>query len=136
MFCGLFGEKKVEVKAAEVSGKGVDDGEVVAEVAKSKMTKTLVLGSLFGLCEVEGGCFSRDRPLLLNGNDDEYERSITWLGYLFALGWHLKEIHVAWAHLGKKQTRLKLYTKVDEEIAHRSWRQQQNIKETASGILR
>ncbi|GJV57805.1 hypothetical protein Tco_1458810 [Tanacetum coccineum] len=24
-----------------------------------------------------------DRLLLLNGNDDEYERSITWLGYLF-----------------------------------------------------
>ncbi|GKA30108.1 hypothetical protein Tco_0716353 [Tanacetum coccineum] len=25
----------------------------------------------------------RDRPILLNGNGDEYEWSITWLGYLF-----------------------------------------------------
>ncbi|GKC39975.1 hypothetical protein Tco_1052359 [Tanacetum coccineum] len=38
----------VEVKAAEVSGEGVGDGEVVA---KSKMAETLVLGSLFGLWE-------------------------------------------------------------------------------------
>ncbi|GKE19098.1 hypothetical protein Tco_1426675 [Tanacetum coccineum] len=36
---------------------------------------------------------------------------------LHALGWHLEKIHVTWAHLGKKQTRLQLYTKVDEEIA-------------------
>ncbi|GJV35089.1 hypothetical protein Tco_1407566 [Tanacetum coccineum] len=28
-----------------------------------------------------------------------------------ALGWHLEEIHVTWAHLEKKQTRLRLYTK-------------------------
>ncbi|GKA60105.1 putative reverse transcriptase domain-containing protein [Tanacetum coccineum] len=31
------------------------------------------------------------------------------------LGWHLEEIHVTWAHFGKKQTRLQLYTKFDEE---------------------
>ncbi|GJV59365.1 hypothetical protein Tco_1465465 [Tanacetum coccineum] len=28
-----------------------------------------------------------------------------------ALGWHLEEIHVTWAHLEKKQTRLRAYTK-------------------------
>ncbi|GKA03370.1 hypothetical protein Tco_0676151 [Tanacetum coccineum] len=28
-----------------------------------------------------------------------------------ALGWHLEEIHVTWAHLEKKQTRLRTYTK-------------------------
>ncbi|GKB88909.1 reverse transcriptase domain-containing protein [Tanacetum coccineum] len=38
------------------------------------------------------------------------------------LGWHLKEVHVTWTHFGKKQTRLKLYTKVDEEKAYRLWR--------------
>ncbi|GJR69502.1 hypothetical protein Tco_0015567 [Tanacetum coccineum] len=39
------------------------------------------------------------------------------LGYnkSIALGWHLEEIHVTWAHLGKKRTRLQLYTKVEEE---------------------
>ncbi|GJW48120.1 hypothetical protein Tco_0079766 [Tanacetum coccineum] len=28
-----------------------------------------------------------------------------------ALGWHLEEIHVTWAHLEKKRTRLQTYTK-------------------------
>ncbi|GKA07194.1 hypothetical protein Tco_0686418 [Tanacetum coccineum] len=32
-----------------------------------------------------------------------------------ALGWHLEEIHVTWAHLEKKRTRLQLYTKYLEE---------------------
>nr|GFB92311.1 hypothetical protein [Tanacetum cinerariifolium] len=32
------------------------------------------------------------------------------------LGWHLEEIHVTWAHLEKKRTRLQLFTKVDEEM--------------------
>ncbi|GJZ62198.1 putative RNA-directed DNA polymerase [Tanacetum coccineum] len=32
-----------------------------------------------------------------------------------ALGWHLEEIHVTWAHLEKKRTRLWLYTKYLEE---------------------
>ncbi|GKF51531.1 hypothetical protein Tco_0147998, partial [Tanacetum coccineum] len=35
-----------------------------------------------------------------------------------ALGWHLEEIHVTWAHLEKKWTRLRLYTKIHEEIVH------------------
>ncbi|GJS00433.1 hypothetical protein Tco_0316941 [Tanacetum coccineum] len=33
-----------------------------------------------------------------------------------ALGWHLEEIHVTWAHLEKKQTRLRTYTKSLEEL--------------------
>ncbi|GJR22046.1 RNA-directed DNA polymerase, eukaryota, reverse transcriptase zinc-binding domain protein [Tanacetum coccineum] len=44
-----------------------------------------------------------------------------------ALGWLLEEIHVTWAHLGKKQTRLQLYTKVKEEKGTQTL-------ETASGI--
>ncbi|GJV75514.1 hypothetical protein Tco_1507098 [Tanacetum coccineum] len=32
-----------------------------------------------------------------------------------ALGWHLEEIHVTWAHLEKKRTRLRTYTKSLEE---------------------
>nr|GEV28855.1 hypothetical protein [Tanacetum cinerariifolium] len=31
--------------------------------------------------------------------------------WFLALGWHLEEIHVTWAHLEKKRTRLRLYTK-------------------------
>ncbi|GKA71729.1 hypothetical protein Tco_0777868 [Tanacetum coccineum] len=44
-------------------------------------------------------------PEYLTGMDDEGE--VTFL----ALGWILEEIHVTWAHLEKKQTRLRLYTK-------------------------
>ncbi|GJT65967.1 hypothetical protein Tco_1017447 [Tanacetum coccineum] len=33
-----------------------------------------------------------------------------------ALGWHLEEIHVTWAHLEKKRTRLRLYTIYLEEL--------------------
>ncbi|GJW20629.1 hypothetical protein Tco_0031251 [Tanacetum coccineum] len=62
---------------------------------------------------------------------------------LKALGWHLEEIHVTWAHLGKKRTILQLYTKVDEENAYSAWRRRQkyrrrrqDIKVTASGYLR
>ncbi|GJZ96876.1 hypothetical protein Tco_0669210 [Tanacetum coccineum] len=33
-----------------------------------------------------------------------------------ALGWHLEEIHMTWAHLEKKQTRLRTYTKSLEEL--------------------
>ncbi|GKF78788.1 hypothetical protein Tco_0234356 [Tanacetum coccineum] len=32
-----------------------------------------------------------------------------------ALGWHLEEIHLTLAHLEKKRTRLRLYTKIHEE---------------------
>nr|GFA16983.1 hypothetical protein [Tanacetum cinerariifolium] len=35
-----------------------------------------------------------------------------------ALAWHLEEIHVTWAHVEKKQTRLPLYIKIHEEIMH------------------
>ncbi|GKA58179.1 reverse transcriptase domain-containing protein [Tanacetum coccineum] len=33
-----------------------------------------------------------------------------------ALGWHLEEIHMTWAHLEKKWTRLRTYTKSLEEL--------------------
>ncbi|GJR41880.1 hypothetical protein Tco_1309983 [Tanacetum coccineum] len=45
-----------------------------------------------------------------------------------ALGWLLEEIHVTWAHLEKKWTRLRLYTKSLEELCIQ-------CVETASRIL-
>ncbi|GJY82104.1 hypothetical protein Tco_0494855 [Tanacetum coccineum] len=33
-----------------------------------------------------------------------------------ALGWHLEEIHVTWAHLEKKWTRLQACTKIHQEV--------------------
>ncbi|GJU77972.1 MAK10-like protein [Tanacetum coccineum] len=38
-----------------------------------------------------------------------------WKSKIFTLGWILEEIHVTWAHLEKKRTRLRLYTKSLEE---------------------
>ncbi|GJS72564.1 hypothetical protein Tco_0705405, partial [Tanacetum coccineum] len=49
---------------------------------------------------------NRDDDITL---DDEGE--VTFL----ALGWHLEETHMTWAHLEKKCTRLRLYTKYLEE---------------------
>ncbi|GKD59396.1 hypothetical protein Tco_1296905 [Tanacetum coccineum] len=37
-----------------------------------------------------------------------------------ALGWHFEEIHVTWAHLKKKRTRLQLYIQVDEDLCSQS----------------
>ncbi|GKE87775.1 hypothetical protein Tco_1565250 [Tanacetum coccineum] len=37
-----------------------------------------------------------------------------------ALEWHLEEIHVTWAHLEKKQTRLRTYTKSLKELCIQS----------------
>ncbi|GJZ81920.1 hypothetical protein Tco_0646914 [Tanacetum coccineum] len=35
----------------------------------------------------------------------------------FAFGWHLDDLHVTWAHLEKKQTRLWTNTKILEDIS-------------------
>ncbi|GJY31382.1 hypothetical protein Tco_0414877 [Tanacetum coccineum] len=45
-----------------------------------------------------------------------------------ALGWHLEEIHVTWAHLEKKRPRLRLYTKSLKKLCI------QSVK-TASRVL-
>ncbi|GJT81226.1 hypothetical protein Tco_1055568 [Tanacetum coccineum] len=40
-----------------------------------------------------------------------FSRVFTWLSDdVSSLGWHLKELHVAWAQLEKERTRLRLYT--------------------------
>ncbi|GKA29936.1 hypothetical protein Tco_0716181 [Tanacetum coccineum] len=43
-----------------------------------------------------------------------------------ALGWLLEEIHVTWAHLEKKRTRIQLYTKSHEDNAYSGWRRPNN----------
>nr|GEU32561.1 hypothetical protein [Tanacetum cinerariifolium] len=37
-------------------------------------------------------------------------------GKVLALGWHLEEIHMTWAHLEKKRTRLRTCTKIHQEV--------------------
>ncbi|GJV10617.1 hypothetical protein Tco_1352158 [Tanacetum coccineum] len=52
--------------------------------------------------------------------EDKQIPSVWVFDEFLALGWHLKEIHVTWAHLEKKQTRLRLYTKNYEELCTQS----------------
>ncbi|GJQ91220.1 RNA-directed DNA polymerase, eukaryota, reverse transcriptase zinc-binding domain protein [Tanacetum coccineum] len=40
----------------------------------------------------------------------------------FSFGRHLEELHVTWAHLEKKQTRLRIYTNIDKEFLYSGWR--------------
>ncbi|GJZ79726.1 reverse transcriptase domain-containing protein [Tanacetum coccineum] len=40
----------------------------------------------------------------------------------FAFGRHLEELHVTWAHLEKKWTRLRTYTKIAQEFLYSDWR--------------
>ncbi|GKB23722.1 hypothetical protein Tco_0863123 [Tanacetum coccineum] len=60
------------------------------------------------------------RKLQATSYDMSQRKKKNW--HTRTLGWHLKEIHVTCAPLGKKRTRLKLYTKVDKEKAYRLWR--------------
>ncbi|GKE89266.1 hypothetical protein Tco_1566741 [Tanacetum coccineum] len=49
--------------------------------------------------------------------NDMVNQSVQEIDEVFlALGWHLEEIHVTWAHLEKKRTRLLLYTENHEEL--------------------
>ncbi|GJV82452.1 hypothetical protein Tco_1522350 [Tanacetum coccineum] len=43
------------------------------------------------------------------------EKEIIQTLMFLALGWHLEEMHATWAHLEKKRTRLRLYTKYLKE---------------------
>ncbi|GJW19174.1 homeodomain-like protein [Tanacetum coccineum] len=45
----------------------------------------------------------------------EYRTYLNYKIRFLALGWHLEEIHVTWAHLEKKRTRLRTYTKFMEK---------------------
>ncbi|GKC53943.1 hypothetical protein Tco_1076688 [Tanacetum coccineum] len=40
----------------------------------------------------------------------------------FSFGRHLEELHMTWAHLEKKQTRLRTYTNIDQEFLYSGWR--------------
>ncbi|GJR53898.1 hypothetical protein Tco_1404419 [Tanacetum coccineum] len=57
-----------------------------------------------------------------------------------AFGWHLEEIHVTWAHLAKKRTRLRLYTKSFEESSDtKAWRRRldllmRDVMDLADGV--
>ncbi|GKB57900.1 hypothetical protein Tco_0914086, partial [Tanacetum coccineum] len=48
--------------------------------------------------------------------EDKQIPSVGYLMRFLALGWLLEEIHVTWAHLEKKRTRLRTYTKSHDDF--------------------
>ncbi|GJZ96563.1 hypothetical protein Tco_0668897 [Tanacetum coccineum] len=50
----------------------------------------------------------------IDDKDVSVEEKIT--SKFLALGWHLEEIHVPWAHLEKKRARLRTCTKIHQEV--------------------
>ncbi|GJX78901.1 hypothetical protein Tco_0327050 [Tanacetum coccineum] len=53
----------------------------------------------------------------------------------FAFGRHLEEIHVTWAHLEKKRTRLRTYTNIAQEFLYSGWRRRHMLLVTLSQRL-
>ncbi|GJV18227.1 hypothetical protein Tco_1363550 [Tanacetum coccineum] len=50
----------------------------------------------------------------------------------FSFGRHLEELHVTWAHLEKKRTRLRTYTNIDQEFLYSGWRRRHRYNMTSS----
>ncbi|GJQ92445.1 hypothetical protein Tco_0003584 [Tanacetum coccineum] len=48
----------------------------------------------------------------------------------FAFGRHLEEIHVTWAYLEKKRTRLRTYTNIAQEFLYSGWRRRHKYNVT------
>ncbi|GJW62402.1 hypothetical protein Tco_0111737 [Tanacetum coccineum] len=49
-----------------------------------------------------------------------------------AFGRHLEELHVTWAHLEKKRTRLRTYTNISQDYVLSSWRRRHSFYVTSS----
>ncbi|GKE62594.1 hypothetical protein Tco_1512961 [Tanacetum coccineum] len=50
----------------------------------------------------------------------------------FSFGRHLEELHVTWAHLEKKQRRLRTYTNIAQEFLYSGWRRRHKYNVTPS----
>ncbi|GJY42950.1 hypothetical protein Tco_0431163 [Tanacetum coccineum] len=50
----------------------------------------------------------------------------------FSFGGHLEELHVTWAHLEKKRTRLQTYTNIAQEFLYSGWRRRHRYNVTPS----
>ncbi|GKA33254.1 hypothetical protein Tco_0719621 [Tanacetum coccineum] len=52
-----------------------------------------------------------------------------------AFGRHLEEIHVTWAHLEKKRTRLRTYTNISQDYVLKGWRRRHKIHVMSSQFI-
>ncbi|GJS03435.1 hypothetical protein Tco_0319943 [Tanacetum coccineum] len=91
--------------------------------------------------EIDGGyvAFRRNpKGGKITGKENTIARTTANLkcrGYLmryFIFGRHLEELHVTWAHLEKKRTRLRTYTNIDQEFIYSGWRRRHKYNVTPS----
>ncbi|GJW65376.1 hypothetical protein Tco_0117260 [Tanacetum coccineum] len=99
-------------ESSYVCGDGMISGDIIEEDGFS--------------CEEGGGSECGRKAHLLE------DKQIPSVGVFdevyFAFGWHLDDLHVTWAHLEKKRTRLRTKTKTLEDISLQTL-------ETGSGAL-
>ncbi|GJV17216.1 hypothetical protein Tco_1362539 [Tanacetum coccineum] len=57
------------------------------------------------------GSYAQWKSRVMRYVDMKPNRELLRIHVILALGWPLEEIHVTWAHLEKKRTRLRTYTK-------------------------
>ncbi|GJX71326.1 putative reverse transcriptase domain-containing protein [Tanacetum coccineum] len=112
---------------------------VIGEMV-NKLPEEWFLGVSRDMDDLEG-IIDYLEPTLYDGfidhNDEAYkQRKNRLLGRplmrYFAFERHLEEIHVTWAHLEKKLTRLRTYTNIAQEFLLRSWRWRHRLHVTPS----
>ncbi|GJS39755.1 hypothetical protein Tco_0564798 [Tanacetum coccineum] len=63
------------------------------------------------------------------------KKKLEYLKRYSAFRRHFKEMHVTWAHLEKKQTRLQTYTNISQDYVHSSWRRRHRLHVTPSHFI-
>ncbi|GJU68213.1 hypothetical protein Tco_1254472 [Tanacetum coccineum] len=115
-FLELYSLVKVDIEKGEVTNMSVDNIDIGDPLVKDLnfITVNLILRSL----PLHAYSY-RWRIKVQNERNHEkvgMKREERKFKKFLALGWHLEEIHVTWAHLEKKRTRLRTYTKSLEEL--------------------
>ncbi|GKA25455.1 hypothetical protein Tco_0711564 [Tanacetum coccineum] len=112
--------------------------ETMAETIKQYMSKTRTdYGSGVSRpkikdkdnCELKGQFLKELRINTFSSLD--HEDANEHIEY-FSFGRHLEELHVTWAHLEKKRTRLRTYTNIDQEFLYSGWRRRHKYNVTPS----
>ncbi|GKE13504.1 hypothetical protein Tco_1417055, partial [Tanacetum coccineum] len=91
-------------------------------------------GTKFGYADLmaDGEVLATHTTLPCASNEDVLKN--TKLMYL-AFGIHLEEIHVTWAHLEKKRTRLRTYTNISQDYVLSGWRRRHKIHVTPTHLM-
>ncbi|GJT83385.1 hypothetical protein Tco_1057727 [Tanacetum coccineum] len=114
----------------------------VTAIEESKDLTSLSLDELIGNLKVYEVIIKKDseivkdkreqsRSLALKAKKESSDDDNSMMRY-FSFGRHLKELHVTWAHLEKKWTRLRIYTNIYQECLYSGWRRRHKYNVTPS----